>query len=404
MRKIRARKWDKGILLLIVIVMVVGGTAVFAYLNLRTDVFAEHLKEGSTISMLFAVSGEEDYRFFSVFTYDPRTHKGAIIFIPGNVGSIIESLKRVDRIDVLYRDDDLGPLRDKVEQLTGVEIKFMVNLEESYLRRVIDILGGLELFIPNPVDSARSARSAQGALEERRILLPSGSILLDGDKVASYISYREALEAEVDWVGRKQKFLQALLKAIGTNSDYLLGKSVFPVFKSAFRTNLSVRALGSFIREMEKLDAERLIFQRVLGSSRVVDNKELLFPHFDGELLKETVKQTQETIASQELLLDEELTIALEVLNGTSVTGLAARAANVFRSFGYDIVTIGNADNSDYQKTVVLDRRGKLEAARRAAELIQCERVYTRPDEEVDVFIDVTLILGKDFDGRYCKE
>jgi anionic cell wall polymer biosynthesis LytR-Cps2A-Psr (LCP) family protein len=401
MRKKRARKYDKGILLLIVIVMVVGATAVFAYLNLRTDVFAEHLKEGSAINMLFAVSGDQDYRFFSVFSYDPRTHKGALIFIPGNVGSIIESLKRVDRIDVLYRDGDLGPLRDKVEQLTGLEIKFMVDLTESSVRRVVDIIGGLELFIPNPVDSARSARSAA---EERRTLLPSGSVLLDGDKVASYISYRETLESEVDRVGRKQKFLQALLGEIGSSSEYLMDKSVFPVFRDALRINLSARALGSFVREMKKLDAERLIFQRVLGSSRVVDNKELLFPHFDGELLRETVKQTQETIASQELLPDEEVTVTLEVLNGTQVTGLAARAANIFRSFGYDIVTIGNADGSDYQKTVVLDRRGKLEPARRVAELIKCERVYTRPDEEVDVSVDITLILGKDFDGRYCKE
>jgi anionic cell wall polymer biosynthesis LytR-Cps2A-Psr (LCP) family protein len=395
MRKKRARKVDKGILLLIIIIIVVGATAVFAYLNLRTDVFAEKIKEGSVISMLFAVGGEEETRFFSVFMYDPRTHKGAIIFIPGNVGSIIESLKRVDRIDVLYRDGDLAPLKNKVEQLAGVEIPFFVNLTEPSVRRVVDTLGGLELFIPNPVDSV---------LADRRTLLPSGSVLLDGDKAVSYISYRETLESEVDWVGRKQKFLQALLRTIGAKGDYLLGKTVFPVFKGDFRTNLSVRALGSFIREMDKLDAERLIFQRVLGSSRVVDDKELLFPHFDGELLKETVKQTQETIASQELLPDEELTVTLEVLNGTQVTGLAARAANIFRSFGYDIITIGNADSGDYLKTVVLDRRGKLEPARRVAELIKCERVYTRPEEEVDVSIDVTLILGSDFDGRYCKK
>jgi hypothetical protein len=395
MRKKRARRWDKGIFLLLVILVVVGATVVFAYLNLRTDVFAEQVKEGSMISMLFAVSGDKDYRFFSVFMYDPLTHKGAIIFIPGNVGSIVESLKRVDRIDVLYREDELGPIRDKVEQLTGLEIPFVVDMTESSLRRVVDILGGLELFIPNPVDTV---------CDEVRTLLPSGSVLLDGDKVVSYISYCEKLESEVDYVGRKQKFLQALFKAIGTSGDYLTAKAVFPVFKDAFRSNLSVRALSSFIREMEKLDGERLIFQRVLGSSRVVDNKELLFPHFDGELLKETVKQTRETIASQELLPDEELTVALEVLNGTQVTGLAARAANIFRSFGYDIVTIANAEKSDYLKTVVLDRRGELEAARRVAELIKCQRVYTRPEEEVDVSIDVTLILGKDFDGRYCKE
>jgi hypothetical protein len=134
-----------------------------------------------------------------------------------------------------------------------------------------------------------------------------------------------------------------------------------------------------------------------------VDGKELLFPHFEGQLLKEIVKQTGETIASAEPGLEEELTVALEILNGTSVPGLARRAASVFQSFGYEIVSLGNADSADYLNTVVLDRKGRLEAAQKAAELIRCQRVYSRLSEGGDMAIDVTVILGKDFDGRYCK-
>jgi hypothetical protein len=155
---------------------------------------------------------------------------------------------------------------------------------------------------------------------------------------------------------------------------------------------------------LKKLNYEKIVFQRVLGSSRVVDGKELLFPHFDGQLLKEIVKQTVETISSQEPFAEDELTVAIEVLNGTSVGGLARRGANVFQSFGYDIVSVANADNQDYQKTVVLDRKGRLEVAQRVADLIRCQRVYSRLEESGDMTIDVTIILGTDFDGRYCKE
>jgi len=169
-------------------------------------------------------------------------------------------------------------------------------------------------------------------------------------------------------------------------------------------TNLSARALSSFVLEMKKLNDDKIVFQRVLGSSRIVDGKELLFPHFDGQLLKEIVKQTVETISSQEPFSEDELTVSIEVLNGTSVGGLARRAANVFRSFGYDVVSVANADNSDYQKTVVLDRKGRLEVGQRVADLIRCQRVYSRLEETGDMSIDVTIILGTDFDGRYCKE
>ncbi len=391
----RKRKWDKSIILLIFIVVIVIATFIFGYFYLRTDAFAETLKMGSTVTVLFTISGDQDYRFFELFMYNPKSHKGGITFIPGNVGSIIESLKRVDRIDVLYRPGNLLPLKSKIEEITGLDIPFVVDLSEKDVKDLVDLLGGLELFIPNPVDSV---------YRERKILLPSGSIILDGDKMKDFISYQDSLESEMDWVGRKQKFLQALLKRIGERSSFLLHKRTFNHVKRIIHSNLSSRALRSFIIEMEDLDSERLIFQRVLGSKRIVDKQELLFPHFDGELLKETLKQTQETIASLETTPEEELIISMEILNGTSVNGLARRGANVLRSFGYEVVSIGNADNDEYLKTVVLDRKGRLECAKRVADLIKCSRVYTRLDEEIDFSIDVTLILGKDFDGRYCKD
>jgi hypothetical protein len=237
----------------------------------------------------------------------------------------------------------------------------------------------------------------------QRVMLPSGSVMLDGDKIRDFISYEDEMENEVDSVGRKQRFLQAFLKGIA-DSDLVETKSAFSVLRANMDTNLSPRALNSFILELKKLNYEKIVFQRVLGSSRTVDGNQLLFPHFDGQLLKEIVKQTLETIASREPISEDELTVAIEVLNGTNVGGLARRAANVFQSYGYDIVTVANADNADYQRTVVLDRKGRLDVAQRVAELIRCQRVYSRFEETVDMSVDVTIILGTDFDGRYCKE
>jgi len=390
----RKRKWDKSILLLILIVVIILSAGVFGYFQLRTDLFTETLKRGDPVAVLFCLSGDQEYRFFEILLYDPDTNRAAIVYIPGNVGMIIESLKKVDRIDVLYNREDIDPLIAKIEELVAIDIPFYIDLQDREVRNQVDFLGGLELFIPNPVDIT---------VEGRRVLLPSGSVVLDGDKIRDFISYREEMENDVDRVGRKQRFLQSLLKKIA-ESDLLTKKNLFATFRRYMSTNLSPRALISFIAEMRKLDNEKIIFQRVLGSTRVVDGKELLFPHFDGQLLKEIVKQIEDIISSQEPFMEEELTVAIEVLNGTSVGGLARRAANVFQSFGYDVVSVANADNSDYQKTVVLDRKGRMAAAERIAELIQCQRVYSRLEEDGDLSIDVTIILGTDFDGRYCKE
>ena len=390
----RKRKWDKSILLLILIVLVVAAAAVFGYFQLRTDLFTEMLEQGQPLAVLFCISGDQQYGFFEILLYHPNTNRGAIIYIPGNVGMIIESLKKADRIDVLYDRGNLNPLIDKIEELVAIDIPFFIDLQDMELRNQVDLLGGLELFIPNPVDINASGR---------RVLLPSGSVVLDGDKIRDFVSYQEEIENEVDSVGRKQRFLQALLKKIA-ESDLAVEKKAFSVFRENLYTNFSPRALGSFVQELKELNDEKIVFQRVLGSTRIVDGKELLFPHFDGQLLKEIVKQTIETISSQDPFTEDELTVTIEVLNGTNVGGLARRGANVFQSFGYDVISVANADNADYQKTVVLDRKGRIEVAQRVAELIRCQRVYSRLEESGDMTIDVTIILGTDFDGRYCKE
>jgi hypothetical protein len=176
------------------------------------------------------------------------------------------------------------------------------------------------------------------------------------------------------------------------------------MLRSLLRTTLPPRALAALVSELGRFDSERMVLQRVLGNTRTVDGRDLLFPHQEGELLKETVKQTLAAIASTEYVPADSLTITVEVLNGTKTPGLATRAREVFQSYDLEVMAPNNADNDQYQNTVVLDRRGKLENAKKVADIIRCGRIYSKPDPQMDQAVDVTVILGKDFDGRYVKQ
>jgi hypothetical protein len=184
----------------------------------------------------------------------------------------------------------------------------------------------------------------------------------------------------------------------------LLSDQVFPYILNLIDSDLDDRSLATFIGAMSSLDTERLVFQGILGNRRILDGKEVLFPYYDGKLIKETIQRIIETLVRSDIFGEDLLTIRIEILNGSGVTGLASRTAQLYKSYGFRIASVTNAERSDYERTVVLDRRGNPDGAKRVADLIRCEQIHSQIDENRDETVDVTIILGKDFDGRYVKK
>jgi len=390
----RNRRADRSIVLLVLILAVIAGAVTYAVLQLRVDQITDSLKKKQPLNTLFIFSDGDHAVFFEVFLYNPQTRKGSLFYVPPNVGSVIATINRVQGIDTLYRRQDPRPLKQKVQELLGVTLQGVIDISLEDAGRLVDLVGGVDVFIPNPVDLT---------VGDSRVLLPSGSVRLDGDKARDFVSYRDPLETEADAVGRRQKFLQALLKGLGENEGFLLQRAPLRMLRSLVRTDLPGRALSSFVAEMGKFDSERMVLQRVLGTTRSVDGRDLLFPHQDGELLKQAVKQAMAANASNEFIPPDALTITVEVLNGTKTPGLAGRARDLFQSYDLEVMAPNNADNDQYQNTVVLDRKGNLDAARKVADLIHCTRIFSKPDPQIDQAVDVTVILGRDFDGRWVK-
>jgi len=174
-------------------------------------------------------------------------------------------------------------------------------------------------------------------------------------------------------------------------------------------TNIGRRAFGSLIEELGSLNADYIVSKPVHGDKVAVDEQILLFPHYEGNLVRESVRQTLESLANTEVFSEDELTVVIEILNGTEKTGLASRTAQLFANFGYEVARIGNAERDDYESTVVI-ARADLPAAQRLAGLIRCTNVEQEQTVSSEIgaelspeAIDVTIILGLDFDGRYCK-
>ena len=398
-----SRKNDSGSLPTIILTVLIVGvlllTGAFLYLQLRTDEIAESVRRGDTLRTLLVMEDEEGgAAHIYVYIHDTTTHRGALIDIPRNLGSIIDSLQRVDRVDVLYGSGGAEALRERVASLIDRPVPYHMTFTAESIEDTIDLLGGIQLFI---VESFEQNDGSEA------VLLPAGNVVLHGHKAITYLTYAVEGESELERVGRRQKFMESFLGALAGNVDFLLHEDVFAHFRSYLGTNLEERALRSYLRELSNLDEGRLVHRRVQGTTRVVETEsgqeQLLFPHFEGQWLKETVRQVERSIASDEALRDEDVRVALEILNGTTTSGLARRTKELFEGYGFDVVSFGNAESNQIRNTVLIDRRGRPEQAKRVADIIRAERIVTdvAPAESE---ADVTIVLGRDFDGTFVRE
>ena len=399
--KINNPNSNKGAFLLLLIFLILITVTVGLALSLRVSTVDENLKTDRVIKTLVVMEDKKRVLFTDVFIYYPVSQRGALINILENTGAIFSSLGRVDSIESVYLEKGIDSYKAEIEKLVGQSIPFYINLNLTKFGELTDMLGGMKVFIPSPIDAKND--------EGERWLLPSGVVSLDGDKIQSYLNYERSDENEEDLIERRQNVILAFFAALSRNEKIIRDKNSFAEISKRMDSNLDDKEFHRLVSIISQVDSEHLTPQTITGSKRIVDGKTLLFPYYDGQLIKDVFKQVSNSLISLDNA-NVNRTYVLEIQNGTTVQGLARNTMALLQSAGYDILTTGNADSNDYEKTVIINHIGNAEIAKSLGDFIHCsniveESVSLDADSTTAVSnVDFTIILGKDFDGRYVKK
>lgn len=383
----------------VLMVVIAVGVFMIASNRFKTDSVSEQIDAGGPILVVFLLPIGNPSPSLELLIFDVNTGRAGLLFVPGSVGMVVHERQRVDAIATLYNPETLEKLMGRLGTLLGLNLSFYLDLSFKGIARLVDILGGIELLIPEPV---------QAAAGDRRILLPSGNVTLDGDMASDYLSLQADGESDAERVERVHQLMQALLRSIVSGDELLSDPEVRQMLYESVSTNMDRQAFETLLVALDKLDADRVILLRTLGRNQMVSGRSLLFPHEEGTLIRDTVAQTVEALARPLGSDVAELSVSVEVLNGTHANGLAAQAGTVLESFGYEVVTVANANHNEYERTLVISRRGDQEEAQQVAMVIDCaEDLAQWADLGEDILqqssVDVTVILGRDFNGRSCE-
>jgi anionic cell wall polymer biosynthesis LytR-Cps2A-Psr (LCP) family protein len=395
-------KIDASALLLLAILLLLIVGAGITFHAVRTDPVQDALAGDLVVNTLFVLEKDGVPLGSYVLMYYPATKRAAVFDIPGALGLIIKSVNRVDRIDTLYAPHKIDAYAGEIENLLGIEIPFYVVIKLEAVGQLVDLMEGVDLFIPDAVEVYDEAAP---------VLLPAGKVRLDGDKAMLFATYAPAEEDPADGVERRQRLFLALLRRLGEQNEHLARPAVAGRYRALMDVNIPPRSRNRLFDEFMNIDADRVAVQAVGGNLKDVSGQQLLFPYYDGSLIKEIVNQALSTLTRRSDASVSERVFTVEVLNGTPTSGLARQTAELLKGFGYDILTVGNADRGDYEQTEIIDRSGNVDMAKNFAEVIRCRTVRSEAREGGDgaaptfeYKADFTIIIGKDFNGRYVVE
>lgn len=103
----------------------------------------------------------------------------------------------------------------------------------------------------------------------------------------------------------------------------------------------------------------------------------------------------KEDVSEQKIFLPSQ--VQIEVLNGCGVSGVADRFTEFLRAKGFDVVNKGNYSSFDVDNTLVIDRSNNPDKSKMVADAIGLEKKRIVKQFNNQYFLDISLIIGKDY-------
>lgn len=89
--------------------------------------------------------------------------------------------------------------------------------------------------------------------------------------------------------------------------------------------------------------------------------------------------------------------VQMEVLNGCGTSGITDTFTDFLRSHNFDVVSRGNYRSFEIDNTFIIDRTGNTANAEKVADALGIDRKYIVEQLSNEYFLDVSLVIGKDF-------
>lgn len=378
-----------------------------------------------------------------LLTLDMKRRAAGMISLPRDLWLPIPSYDITSKINTAYalgEERDYpggGPqlAKDTVSSFVGQPVHFYVQADFNGFVQFIDEIGGVSIDVPEAIHDEAYPTLDFGY---QTFHLEAGRQHLDGATALKYVRTRN-MDSDYERVARQQQLIRAVV-------DRVLTAEVFPILVTkgpqlmntmwgSVRWDIpwpKVKEIADFAGSND-FEMRQLVLDDRYGEESYSENGAwILLP--DRELIRPALRNFFDPIAmpvaeagsSPSALTPAKLSLAsdaesgaiddnlvepkanerilaarearLEILNGTIYPGVAARMRQELQAIGWRVDSIGDADRSDYSRTLLINYNLDERLVREiGSQLNLSASLYALPGLLPPETTDLRIVIGEDY-------
>lgn len=276
--------------------------------------------------------------------------------------------------------------------LNNVPIDRYVRVTSDAFRELVDLVGGVEVFVPHPM-------SYVDVTQKLEIDLEQGWQTLNGEQAEQFVRYRDTQGGDVGRVQRQQALLKALRERLQSPAVIAQLPQAVRMLEQYVDTNLSLEEMLALVGFSIRLDRDELkmvlLPGRFSGSQEYELSYWLMNERGRDRIMSQYFDQDPVTTIWADNNTERNNGVRIAIQNATDEADLARRVAAYLQENDFDNIYLVNDSPRHLSQTEIIVQGGNLEAAALLKNILGLGIVEA--DSTGDLRSDLTIRIGSDW-------
>lgn len=279
-----------------------------------------------------------------------------------------------------------------INELTGLPIHDYVEVNFEGFKELVDAIGGVWVNVDSEIHDIKAANHDETAKD-----IEPGYQKLDGKHALTFVRSRDFPEGDFKRIANQQKFMDALLAQTVRFQNVLRIPQMVNVFRKNVVTSMSLTDMLNMAMDLKGVKKKDLYKARIMGKDAKINGIYFYMPDEEHMAVLTQRMNSGEPFsgpATGGSIPNEQISIT--VRNGSGTSGRGRSMGDRLAAMSFDVVDVGNAEQSNYVSTLVVYKSNTQAEALQVIRSLGMGKLLPATDK-YSFASDLMVIVGKDY-------